>query len=180
MLVLLILVLGALIVFYVGEYPNQVTAIDTPAEWDATRSQEEAFRLFSYAALNFMASPNPARPALGQPARRVDWTVLRLNSSMPPASDRSVVPAGWRLVYDARRWAICTPMAPATANAITDRDPLLSDKGLPIRYVVSLNPSGVATDGRAVLSEFPESALRYQRDGESELAAYVALCEANP
>ncbi len=176
MVVLLVLVLGAMIVFFVGEYPQQVTAVDTPAEWDTIRGQEESFRLFSYAAENFMAAPVPARPATGQPARQVDWTVLRLHPSMAPASRGVTVPVGWKLVYDAERWAICAPMPTTTANAITDRDPLLSETAKPIRYIVPL--SSGANAGRAILADYPENAARYAANPDADLAAYVALCRS--
>ena len=90
---------------------SRVQADQTHAD---ARVKLDAYRQFVFAAVQYMASSQPA----GLP-RRVTWQEIRSAPGPPPGAARAGVPAGWRLEVAADgNWVTCTELPEAGVTAI--------------------------------------------------------------
>lgn len=130
--------------------------IDRPASLYQSQSELAKYRMFSYAANQYVSNHAYATTGI----ETITWSQIRTASTTPPGAQAVDVPPTWMVRRDASRWALCAALDESTIA--------MMQQLLPKEKQVSIRGS--------VLSASFNNQLVLGETSTSEAAAYATLC----
>lgn len=144
------------VVSQIAMHHSVVTRVDHPASLQQAQTELAKYRMFSYAANQYVAAHAYATAGI----ETITWAQIRVADTTPPGAQAVDVPSTWMVRRDASRWALCAALDESTVAMMQQLLP--KEKQIVMRG----SALSVSLSNQLVLGE----------TSTSEATAYGTLC----